>query len=1040
MTLSPSVERDITIAFGRNREDRNWRNATSKVSHLIDLLREHTRGDKDGQCILQGRLVGVQRQAKDVLSCDLMMFDCDTGEHPEDVYGILQSTGLFAVMWSTHSHMKNTTTIGEWALTTYLRKHRLEHADPIDAVKQYLRTEKRVQPWLLDTITEVRREHLPGGVSHTVHHAPMPRFRILFVLDKPYVFAERGASQADAIQEWKELYAGMSDQLGVAHDRSCVDPSRLMYLPRIAPLADISEHFVWIINEEDGVPLDVNTVERVTTTSAAADAHDPFIALGAEKLNVQTAGLLRFVKNHGDTFAAAEWLRAVAPEDVIHDTGEKLAFRCPNEDAHSVISPDDTAFVAIDGNGATGFWMGCQHETCKGASNGDRVWYLDRLCRKYDQTVEDLLPFCDETAVEVPAPELVDTADMTLDEYIDSLTPEHPAQKSAAERATIYNRIIADVEDGEDRLSRVETMLNKLRIKGSARTAALKSFKSLVVQYAGAAEDTNADANNHAPVPEHGADCSHIWDHWPASDQARILDDRMYAVNHKDPTIFNRVAEGSACRLRKGQHGYALEDVATREQWSFEIARCVRFKRYVQLTNTEKEINTPEWAVTHMKGGGHYVFPYIDRIVNVPVFSPEGALMTTPGYHPSIQMYLDPAVTYEKLPKDITEEWVEWARGFLFEALRDFPFSDAFDAVEPLPVRDGTEDENGYPLPTAGRGTSSYAHTVAMILQPFVRNMIVGPCPAYFIDKSAPGTGAGLLMDVLTYIFMGTSAPVQTLQKGPHVEDEFRKRVTSMLRSRTDVVFFDNINFDVDSGTLAAALTAGIWRDRILGRTEDGEFPIRCVWTLAGNNVGFSRELMRRLVPIRMDAATPDPAADRPVSFYTHYPLDEWLQYNRISLVLACHVLVANWVQRGRVPYTDNALQSFSSWSNVLGGILRDAGIPGFLSSLPAFNDAKNEDTFTGENMIAALYKEYGNKTWRPLDAVRDIGNNPMEENPFEALGMDVSDETRLSCTFGHWLKRNAIGRTFKLEDQRMTLVKRRSGDGMFYQLLQANV
>ncbi len=541
-------------------------------------------------------------------------------------------------------------------------------------------------------------------------------------------------------------------------------------------------------------------------------------------------------------------------------------------------------------------------------------------------------------------------------------------------------------------------------------------------------------------APADGADCEVIYEHWPASERRRLLKERIKATNDKRPLLFSRT--DGLVRIRPAVDvdlGRKFEDLAGREQWAFEINKRVTFKQRNLEKGTEKELGAPEWAITHMKGGAAAeVLPYLERVVNVPVFAPDGTLMTAPGYHPAAHIYLDPpkGMTFRPLPDVITEEHVRWAFLQLYEALRDFPFSDAFDGDEPLPVRSGDADADGKPLPTYERGQSSRAHVYAMLLQPFVRSMIVGPCPAYFIDKSAPGTGAGLLMDVLTYILTGQSAPVQTLQKSAHSEEEFSKRVTAMLRGGSDVVFFDNINFAVDSGTLAAALTAGNWTGRILGKSEDVTLPIRCVWTFAGNNVEFSRELLRRLVPIRMDAATPDPANDRPMSFYVHYPLNEWLLAHRVELIHACHILVANWVHRGRVPYTDGALQSFSSWSNVMGGILRDASIPGFLASLAAFNDVRGEEAHGTEVVMEAVYREFNIAPWTVLECGRALSGNALTGSPLDDVGLDTSDERRLATSFGRWLRKNADGRTFKLGERHYKVAKVRGDTASRWRLM----
>jgi putative DNA primase/helicase len=57
-------------------------------------------------------------------------------------------------------------------------------------------------------------------------------------------------------------------------------------------------------------------------------------------------------------------------------------------------------------------------------------------------------------------------------------------------------------------------------------------------------------------------------------------------------------------------------------------------------------------------------------------------------------------------------------------------------------------------------GDAERAHVLALVLLPFVRPMISGPTPLHMVEKPAPGTGAGLMIDAISIIATGTSASV----------------------------------------------------------------------------------------------------------------------------------------------------------------------------------------------------------------------------------------------------------------------------------------
>jgi putative DNA primase/helicase len=145
----------------------------------------------------------------------------------------------------------------------------------------------------------------------------------------------------------------------------------------------------------------------------------------------------------------------------------------------------------------------------------------------------------------------------------------------------------------------------------------------------------------------------------------------------------------------------------------------------------------------------------------------------------------------------------------------------------------------------------------------------------------------------------------------------------------------------LESGTLAAALTALVWEDRILGQSRMIRAPVRCVWLAAANNSILSRELIRQSVRIRID-----PIVDRPWlrEDFRHRNLREWVRTHRSSLVWAALTLVRAWLATGQPEPELRPLGSYEAWSRVMGGILQVAGVEGFLANLNEFYDPANTE------------------------------------------------------------------------------------------------
>ncbi len=103
-------------------------------------------------------------------------------------------------------------------------------------------------------------------------------------------------------------------------------------------------------------------------------------------------------------------------------------------------------------------------------------------------------------------------------------------------------------------------------------------------------------------------------------------------------------------------------------------------------------------------------------------------------------------------------------------------------------------------------------------------------------------------------------------------DDEWRKRVTSVLREAPAIVVLDNVTTTLDSGALAALLTSEFWSDRILGSSRLVTFPNRTLWIVTGNNISMSGELTP---PHRADASAQRRAA-RPAAPSVSRPSRGW--------------------------------------------------------------------------------------------------------------------------------------------------------------------
>jgi len=321
--------------------------------------------------------------------------------------------------------------------------------------------------------------------------------------------------------------------------------------------------------------------------------------------------------------------------------------------------------------------------------------------------------------------------------------------------------------------------------------------------------------------------------------------------------------------------------------------------------------------------------PVLTRIVQAPIYSSTGDLLTEPGYHLSARVYYDqpPGVTLPPIPARPTATEVTRARSLIVDdVMGDFPFVGAADR----------------------------AHAVALLLLPFVREMIHGNTPLHLVDAPSAGTGKGLLVSALLAPALGGSAQ---LMSPANDDDEWRKRITAALAGAPGAIQIDNIARVFASPDLAAALTTSEWSDRLLGQSRIVRYPVRCVWVATGNNLTLSTELARRSVHTRMNPQRDRPWERQELAF-RHPDLLAWVMSSRGALVGAGLTLVNAWLAEGR-PAGKKTIGSYEEWARLMGGILMVAGIPDFLANTHEFYEAADTEAAVQRRLVAAWWAAF---------------------------------------------------------------------------------
>lgn len=402
------------------------------------------------------------------------------------------------------------------------------------------------------------------------------------------------------------------------------------------------------------------------------------------------------------------------------------------------------------------------------------------------------------------------------------------------------------------------------------------------------------------------------------------------------------------------------------ERLRYMLARIARWCR-INAKGEAIPMPPPTDVVKNLLATPDPALPVLSGIVTAPAFGRSGVLLTTAGYHP------DARLLYHPMP------------GFVLGSVAERPTAEAIAAARSLLLDDLLGD---FPFV----GTAERAHALALLLLGFVRAMIDGPTPLHLIEKPTPGTGATLMVDAIATVLTGAGAPVMTEGRD---EDEWRKRLTAKLRQLPPLLLIDNLRQELDSSALAAALTAPIWEDRVLGGSNMVRLPIRCVWVATGNNPSFSNEIARRLVRIRLDARVEQPWRR---DGFRHPSLIGWVQANRGALVAACLTLCQAWIAAGR-PRGTRSIGSFEAWSQVIGGILEVAGVDGFLANLDEVMEAADSEGAVWRSLVTAWWDRFGTTEV----GISDLYGLAVQVEPPLPLGAgnDRSQRIRLGIALG---------------------------------------
>ena len=278
--------------------------------------------------------------------------------------------------------------------------------------------------------------------------------------------------------------------------------------------------------------------------------------------------------------------------------------------------------------------------------------------------------------------------------------------------------------------------------------------------------------------------------------------------------------------------------------------------------------------------------PSVTGISFCPVLRQDGSIAAEPGYDEQTGLFLDIRGKYPPVPS------VNDAKVLLDDALFDFPFTEK----------------------------SHQSAALALLLSLLCRQSYPGPTPFFPILGNLQGVGKGLLTNIVTGITQGFEA---SRYSWPESEDERRKLITTIGMSGSPYLCLDNLVGRFGGPTIAAALTASMWEDRLLGLNKRVTIPITFVTMATGNNCTFTSDLPRRSVSIKMLSTLEEPSKRRG---FKHSPLLTYIAKERAKLVMAALSIPYYYIQAKSPDQKLAPFGSYEAWSDLVRSSLVWAG------------------------------------------------------------------------------------------------------------------
>ena len=270
----------------------------------------------------------------------------------------------------------------------------------------------------------------------------------------------------------------------------------------------------------------------------------------------------------------------------------------------------------------------------------------------------------------------------------------------------------------------------------------------------------------------------------------------------------------------------------------------------------------------------------LTAVITAPTLRPDGTVLDTPGYDAETGLLFEGGEGLAVVPVTPTLAEVDVALDILLYPFQQFPFA--------------SESDQGVFL--------------AALLTAVVRPALP-TAPAFGFDAPVQASGKTLLAQCIATLATGQIPTIWPHTAGRD-DEEVRKRLITALSKNALALIWDNVVGQFDSPAMAAALTAPMITDRILGKSESVSIPNKAITIFTGNNLTLTGDLTRRVLLCRID-----PKSDRP--FARRFDLDPlaYVEEHRQEMVRAALTIIRGYLSSGKEP-VEGRMASFELWDD----------------------------------------------------------------------------------------------------------------------------